>query len=636
MSYNKNRPRALDEALHMEVLPRLEDTDTVRDTEDTLSIVGTMPSNMEDDLEDFEIPEGLTLPLNSKRISAARIKRLAAELDVPTTALADEVRQMLGERLREMGHDPANVQVVIQGDGDVENLYLVDDLGIIRASKGNVATHVHEVHEHVTQPESSKSLRTALHEARDENQRLMYELTTVRRELSNAGELIADLKEEIALSREQLSEVQRSLNKECQKSWKQKCEMMLAHEEVLEEKEATIAALQHHQVAAESRQNTVNSGAVVNQPVPTQLDGTPLSRVSGISRYSMGRGSEGDTVVTSGQIRRGKAPPVECFSGEDADMTWDDWLATLERAATWNAWNEGEKLLQLAGYLKGKALQEWNLMEDLDKGSYNRATATLKGRMDHGSMKLAAQDFRHAAQRVRETVAEFIHHLEKTFRRAYGKEAMTTETKDALLYGQLQEGLRLEIMQVPAVSGAQSYAELCVAAKNEQCRQDEMLKRQQYSQGRSEDVRRRQQYSQERMGGQPNQPPPANRANSETRPADTSKTRCYICQQVAHLKKDCPQGRSGSRPSTTQLKRLVAALLQSAPKQEEGEDPLAFLESSSEEDVIRQVRVRDTGSLTQCVKLFIQDVPVYGIIDSGQISPSSGVNCSRRWQWQPG
>ena len=47
------------------------------------------------------------------------------------------------------------------------------------------------------------------------------------------------------------------------------------------------------------------------------------------------------------------------------------------------------------------------------------------------------------------------------------------------------------------------------------------------------------------------------------------------------------------------------------------EDSLTFLQSSSDEEVVHQVRVSDTGSITQCVKLFIQGVPVYGIIDSG-------------------
>ena len=53
------------------------------------------------------------------------------------------------------------------------------------------------------------------------------------------------------------------------------------------------------------------------------------------------------------------------------------------------------------------------------------------------------------------------------------------------------------------------------------------------------------------------------------------------------------------------------------------EDPYAFLESSSDEGDaegdtgVRQVRVKDGGSITQCVKLSLQGVPVYGIIDSG-------------------
>lgn len=225
------------------------------------------------------------------------------------------------------------------------------------------------------------------------------------------------------------------------------------------------------------------------------------------------------TIVTSRRVQRGKAPPVECFSGEDANVTWDDWLATLEHAAIWYGWNKDEKLLQLAGHLKDKAIQEWNLMEDSDKSSYNRATVALKGRIDQGSSKLAAQDFCHAAQRAKETVAEFIHWLEKIFRRAYGRDAIATETRDTLPFGQLQEGLHLGIMQAPAVSDTQSYVKLCMAAKNKQCPQDEILKRHQYIQKRTEYIWRGQQYIRD---GQPNQPPPPSRNNGEIRPVDPS------------------------------------------------------------------------------------------------------------------
>ena len=63
---------------------------------------------------------------------------------------------------------------------------------------------------------------------------------------------------------------------------------------------------------------------------------------------------EPETVVR----RKGKAPPVEPFTGEDTDTHLDDWIPSLQRAATWNQWSEEEILLQLAGHLRGCALQE--------------------------------------------------------------------------------------------------------------------------------------------------------------------------------------------------------------------------------------------------------------------------------------
>jgi len=51
---------------------------------------------------------------------------------------------------------------------------------------------------------------------------------------------------------------------------------------------------------------------------------------------------------------------------------------------------------------------------------------------------------------------------------------MSAEIKDALLYGKLQDGLRLDL--VSNAPGAQSYKELCIGAKNEE-RQLAELKR---------------------------------------------------------------------------------------------------------------------------------------------------------------
>ena len=68
--------------------------------------------------------------------------------------------------------------------------------------------------------------------------------------------------------------------------------------------------------------------------------------------------------------RRGKAPPVSPFSGDDGVTHFDDWLLSLERASLWNTWTDEEKLLQLTGHLRGRALQEWNLIPTDDRSTF--------------------------------------------------------------------------------------------------------------------------------------------------------------------------------------------------------------------------------------------------------------------------
>ena len=76
----------------------------------------------------------------------------------------------------------------------------------------------------------------------------------------------------------------------------------------------------------------------------------------------------------STRVHRGKAPLVDTFMGEDPECRLDDWFLTLRRAEDRNGWTEGDLLIQLAGHLKGRALQEWNLMADNEKKTYSQAT----------------------------------------------------------------------------------------------------------------------------------------------------------------------------------------------------------------------------------------------------------------------
>ena len=93
---------------------------------------------------------------------------------------------------------------------------------------------------------------------------------------------------------------------------------------------------------------------------------------------------------------------------------------------------------------------------------------------------MAALDFRHTTQKTDEPVSDFIGRLEQIFQIGFGREHLSHETRDMLLYGQLQEGLLYTLMESPAVSGAQNYKELCVAAKREERRLAELKRKQQY------------------------------------------------------------------------------------------------------------------------------------------------------------
>ena len=90
-------------------------------------------------------------------------------------------------------------------------------------------------------------------------------------------------------------------------------------------------------------------------------------------------------------------------------------------AAEWNNWDKDELLIQLAGYLRGQAFQEWNLLE---QEAYDTAVSTLSSRLDPERKAVASKDFRHLTQKESESVSNFIRQLELTFQLAYGCDGM--------------------------------------------------------------------------------------------------------------------------------------------------------------------------------------------------------------------
>ena len=158
--------------------------------------------------------------------------------------------------------------------------------------------------------------------------------------------------------------------------WKMNCAQLAGFDKALSSKEAEISVLKDR---ISQLEGVVHTGTTL--PVVPSLPATTVSA--------------GDLARAHDAPRRGKAPPVSEFTEEDPEYIRNDWFPSLERTSQWNAWTVEEKLIQFAGHLHGRALQEWNLLPEDERATFEVAVKSLSGRIDAGCKAVTAQDFRH-------------------------------------------------------------------------------------------------------------------------------------------------------------------------------------------------------------------------------------------------
>ena len=92
----------------------------------------------EETRERAQVPRGVQVrtagrpfPLNSKRLTSVYVATIARAMELPTKGSVAETRQMIEGKLSDIGREPANVQVVIEGGQDgAEHVSLVDVSGV--------------------------------------------------------------------------------------------------------------------------------------------------------------------------------------------------------------------------------------------------------------------------------------------------------------------------------------------------------------------------------------------------------------------------------------------------------------------------------------------------------------------------
>ena len=251
---------------------------------------------------------GRPLPLNSKRLTSVYVQTIARAMELLTKGSVAETRQMIEGKLSDIGLEPTNVQVIVEeGEDGAELVSLTDVLGVFlgpepilyprgEASGGGGAEDHREPDEDEGADRTVIShLEEELAESRARNEELEARVSSVSGELSRVKARVDEI-------------------------WKINCAQVAAFDETITAKDADIERLIARVAELEAslaRASDVEPPRVATHPSPSPHS----SPVPVPGRGTLVTASTVPTVVPVAPApqRRGKAPPVSAFSGEDLE-----------------------------------------------------------------------------------------------------------------------------------------------------------------------------------------------------------------------------------------------------------------------------------------------------------------------------